>query len=259
MKMKRQKKKMFPIKFCISCLIVLSAIILKFYLPQVSEEISKAVNGDIDYKIAVSAIGDYARGEGEIIEVYEETPISYEVVYKPDVTDEVSVEVLSFQMSEEELHDDTKAEPFRIPPPSYCSYEKVAINFDYTVPVHGKITSKYGYRDHPIIEDASFHTGIDIAAKSGTSVLSFAEGVVVDARYNDTYGNYVLIKHSGGIHSFYGHNSKLNVKTGAKVKKGQKIAEVGTTGLSTGPHLHFEVRNGTKRLDPTHYLKIEDI
>ena len=170
---------------------------------------------------------------------------------------QLSVETLSFQMGEEELHDDTKAEPFRIPPPSYCSYEKINIGFKYKTPLYGVITSKFGYRDHPIINDASFHTGLDIAAKKGTAIGAFADGTVLEAGRNSTYGNYLLIEHTGGIRSFYGHNSKLSVKKGQKVKIGQKIAEVGSTGMSTGPHLHFEVRKGTTRLDPALYISNE--
>ncbi len=256
MKKKTDKKsgKIFLIKLCISALIVISAVVLKTVSPDLGEKLSQVVNGDIDYKRAVSAIGEIF-SEEEAIEVFDEEPIVEENFYN-EKDNESAIEALSFQMSSEELQDDTKAEVFKIPPPNYCSYDKVNISFSYTTPLHGTITSKYGYRDHPIIEDASFHTGIDIAAKSGTSVSCFADGKVLEAKYNDTYGNYILIEHANGIRSFYGHNSKLTVKSGAKVKKGQKIAEVGTTGLSTGPHLHFEVRNGTKRLDPTHYIKV---
>ena len=249
----KKKQKVFVIKLVLSCAIVVCALLLKIFSPDISEEAAKLVNGDFDYRQAVSAVGEIFKEEA--VEVFEEKPIADEQIHE-EKEDESATEALSFQMSKEELQDDTKAEPFRIPPPTYCSYEKVNIAFSYVKPLAGTVTSKYGYRDHPIIEDASFHTGIDIAAKSGTAVKCFADGKVLEAKYNDTYGNYVLVEHAGGIRSFYGHNSKLSVKSGAKVKKGQKIAEVGTTGLSTGPHLHFEVRNGNKRLDPTHYIKI---
>lgn len=240
----------FVIRLIISVVIVLSAIFLKNFSGDLPDKIANTVNGKIDYEEAVSAIGEAISGEEEIIEVFVEEEVSESAE---------DIEALSFQMSKEELHDDTKAEIFRIPAPSYCSYEKVNISFSYTVPLYGTITSKFGYRDHPIIEDASFHTGIDIAAKSGTVVKCFADGVVLEAKHNDTYGNYLLIEHSNGIRSFYGHNSKLNVKSGQKVKKGQKIALVGTTGMSTGPHLHFEIRNGKKRLDPTHYVTVNNV
>ncbi|MBR5479576.1 MAG: M23 family metallopeptidase [Clostridia bacterium] len=254
MKKEKRKSKIFAIKLTLAALIVITAFLLKTFSPDMGLQIGELVNGDLNYKEAVSAVGKMFDDE-EIVEVFEEKESTEEVKTEIEI-DESAIEALSFQMSDEELHDDTKAETFRIPPPSYCSYNKVEITFPYVKPLSGKVTSKYGYRDHPIIEDASFHTGIDIAAKSGTAVCCFADGRVLEAKYNDTYGNYVLVEHTGGIRSFYGHNSKLTVKSGVKVKKGQKIAEVGTTGMSTGPHLHFEVRNGKKRLNPAHYIKL---
>ena len=254
MKKEKRKSKVFLIKLTLAAIIVIAAFLLKTFSPDFGVRIGKLVNGDINYKEAVSAVGKIFDDE-EIVEVFEEKEHTEEIKTEVEV-DESAIEALSFQMSKEELQDDTKAEIFRIPPPSYCSYDKVEINFAYVKPLSGTVTSKYGYRDHPIIEDASFHTGIDIAAKSGTTVSCFADGKVLEAKYNDTYGNYVLVEHRGGIRSFYGHNSKLVVKSGATVKKGQKIAEVGTSGMSTGPHLHFEVRNGTKRLNPAHYIKV---
>ncbi len=164
------------------------------------------------------------------------------------------IEKLSFQMSADELSDNTSAEPFRIPPPSYCSYKKVGIGIKYKAPLVGVVTSRFGYRDHPIIEDASFHTGLDIAAKKGAAIVAFADGTVEAVGNNATYGNYLLINHGSGIKSFYGHNSKVTVKKGAKVKLGQKVAEVGSTGMSTGPHLHFEIRQNNIRLDPALYI-----
>ena len=243
---KRKKSNGFAIRLLISAVIVTTAFVLKNFSGDFPKKVASAVNGEIDYEETVSTVGKVISGEEEIIEVFEEESAE-------------DVEALSFQMTSEELHDDTKAEVFKIPPPSSCSYDKLEIKFPYIAPLYGRVTSKYGYRDHPIIEDASFHTGIDIAAKSGVEVKCFADGVVLEAKHNKTYGNYLLIEHSDGIRTFYGHNSKLVVKSGQKVKKGQKIALVGTTGMSTGPHLHFEIRSGKKRLDPAHYISVEDI
>ena len=252
MRKRKRKNKVFIIKLSISAVIIIMAFLLKNFSGDFSEKVSQAVNGNFDYKEAVSAIGKSITGEDEVIEVFSESVEVQSAVPKNDE----SIEELSFKMSEQELSDDTKAEVFKIPPPSNCSYEKVGISFAYTAPLTGTVTSKYGYRDHPIIEDASFHTGVDIAAKSGTAIKCFADGVVLDAGFNKTYGNYLLIEHKNGIRSFYGHNSKLKVKDGQKVKKGQTVALVGTTGMSTGPHLHFEVRNGSERLDPLHYIEV---
>jgi murein DD-endopeptidase MepM/ murein hydrolase activator NlpD len=164
------------------------------------------------------------------------------------------IELLSFQMSEEEVCDDTQPVPFEIPPPSNCSYKKESIAFKYSAPLYGVVTSVFGYRDHPFGGDASFHTGIDIAAKKGTAVKAFAGGRVAETGTSRVYGNYVLMSHPDGFYSFYGHNSKVTVKKGKQVKVGDKIAEVGSTGVSTGPHLHFEVRKGGLRLNPKHYI-----
>ncbi len=262
--------------------IVFGAIFLKASNAPILTKVSEKVSEELEIESAVEAISDGIGGaENGVFEVFKEKEEevelqeegSFEDFYIGDSREEIekelemaeekekklAVETLSFQMSEEELLDDTAAEPFKIPPPSYCSYNKEQISFKFTTPLRGVITSRFGYRDHPIIEDASFHTGLDIAANSGRDIVSFAAGKVIDAGKNSTYGNYLLIEHRNGIRSFYGHNSKLLVKKGQKVSLGQKIAKVGSTGMSTGPHLHFEVRKGTTRLDPALYISPESV
>ena len=263
------------IRLLLCVLVVATALVLKAANVPALSEISA-----LEVEKAVEVISGIKESDG-VEEVFEEkeeeesvkSEYDFEEFYVGDRKEEIEkirasmaekekeleLEVLSYQMSAEELLDDTAAEPFRIPPPSYCSYSKEQIDFKYTTPLRGTITSRYGYRDHPIIEDASFHTGLDIAAKQGTDIVSFAAGKVIEAGKNSTYGNYLLIEHKNGIRSFYGHNSKLLVKKGQKVSLGQKIARVGSTGMSTGPHLHFEVRLGTVRLDPTHYISPERV
>ncbi|MGE5560211.1 MAG: murein hydrolase activator EnvC family protein [Chloroflexota bacterium] len=113
-------------------------------------------------------------------------------------------------------------------------------------PVNAPITSEYGNRFHPILKRWKLHTGIDLGAKSGTKIAAAEQGVVMTAGYLTGYGNTVIILHGDGISTLYGHQSKLTVKKGDKVAKGDLIGYVGSTGYSTGPHLHFEVMiNGT--------------
>lgn len=108
------------------------------------------------------------------------------------------------------------------------------------------ITSPYGWRSHPVYGRIKFHTGIDIAAVYGSAISAAYDGVVIFSGWYGGYGYAVIIDHGGGYSSLYGHCSALYAKNGQKVSRGQKIAAVGSTGLSTGPHLHFEVRqNGT--------------
>ncbi len=105
-----------------------------------------------------------------------------------------------------------------------------------------RITSPFGYRIHPILKVKKLHTGIDIGAPSGTSIVAAADGEVIKSGWNNSYGNMVMIDHGGGIVTLYAHNSKLLVKKGDIVSRGQAISISGSTGRSTGPHLHFEVR-----------------
>lgn len=117
-------------------------------------------------------------------------------------------------------------------------------------PVSGVVSSHYGYRVHPISGEYSMHNGLDIAADKGSDIFAAYDGVVTSAGYSNSYGYYVIISHNETIKTLYAHCSKLLVSEGDTVKKGVKIATVGSTGRSTGPHLHFEVRVGTYRIDP---------
>lgn len=116
----------------------------------------------------------------------------------------------------------------------------------FVMPVSGRITSGFGNRMHPILGYKRMHTGVDIAAPTGTPIHAAAAGVVFSAGRRGGYGNCIILVHGSGISTLYGHCSRIAVSAGHEVKKGQVIGYVGSTGLSTGPHLHFEKRvNGT--------------
>lgn len=118
------------------------------------------------------------------------------------------------------------------------------------LPVNGRITCRFGYRIHPITKVHSLHTGVDIACPMGSSVHSAAKGTVILAGWNGPYGNAVVIDHGGGVTTLYGHNSRLLVRVGQDVSKGQVIAKSGSTGWSTGPHCHFEKRVNGRPVNP---------
>lgn len=120
----------------------------------------------------------------------------------------------------------------------------------------GYHSSNYGYRLDPFSGRKAFHAGIDFVAPIGTSVTTAAGGVVVTSEAHGEYGNIVEVDHGNGLISRYAHLSKSLVKPGDVVLKGQQIAQVGTTGRSTGPHLHFEVREGGVALNPRQFLQI---
>jgi len=117
------------------------------------------------------------------------------------------------------------------------------------------ITSPYGNRRHPILKKYTMHTGIDIGGKSGESILAANKGTVIISGWQNAYGNTVVIDHGGGITTLYAHCSKILVKNGKEVKAGEVIAKVGSTGWSTGPHLHFEVRVNGETKNPLNYVK----
>jgi hypothetical protein len=118
----------------------------------------------------------------------------------------------------------------------------------------GYITSKFGYRKHPIYRKTKFHAGVDFASKRGSPVLATADGVVVFSGWQSGYGRLVEVRHMDGLVTRYAHNQKNLVKEGDMVKKGQTIAKLGSTGRSTGPHVHFEVRKGGMAVNPLNYV-----
>ncbi|RKD31466.1 hypothetical protein BET03_12605 [Thermohalobacter berrensis] len=122
------------------------------------------------------------------------------------------------------------------------------------MPTWGRITSGFGYRKNPFGRGREFHYGIDISNKYGTSIKAAGTGVVTYAGYNGGYGKVIMINHGYGYQTVYGHNNKLLVRTGERVKKGQVIAKMGNTGKSTGPHLHFEIRYYGKPINPKNIL-----
>jgi len=124
----------------------------------------------------------------------------------------------------------------------------------WPTPGYYTITSKYGNRYHPILKKNSFHSGIDIGAPSGADILAANSGEVIVAGWNNAYGNYVVINHGGGQTTLYAHMSKILVKKGNNVKRGDKIGRVGSTGWSTGPHLHFEISIDGKTKNPKDYF-----
>lgn len=121
-------------------------------------------------------------------------------------------------------------------------------------PVSGEITSPYGYRVHPIFGTTIYHSGIDIGVDEGTPVHAADGGVVVWSGWMGGYGYAVVIDHGNGLSTLYGHNSELAVDEGQSVAKGQVISYAGSTGNSTGPHVHFEVRANGDPVDPMGYL-----
>jgi murein DD-endopeptidase MepM/ murein hydrolase activator NlpD len=127
-------------------------------------------------------------------------------------------------------------------------------NGRFILPANGPITSGFGPRNHPISGGSRMHNGVDIGASSGTPIHAAADGTVVMAGSNGGYGNWTLIDHGGGLATGYGHQSSIGVRVGQHVSRGDVIGRVGSTGASTGPHLHWEVRVNGNSVNPMGWI-----
>lgn len=126
--------------------------------------------------------------------------------------------------------------------------------FKWPAPSYTRVSSDFGWRMHPILGVEKFHNGVDMAAPGGTPILAAYDGEVIASGYNSSMGNYIMINHGGGLITIYMHASALYVSQGTMVARGEKIAAVGTTGRSTGNHLHFGVRLNGEYVSPWNYL-----
>ena len=124
----------------------------------------------------------------------------------------------------------------------------------WPVPGYTRLTSTYGMRVHPITGAYKLHTGIDISAPLGTSFIAAANGIVSKATYNAAYGNMVIIDHGGGVQTLYAHGDQILVQLGQTVEAGTEVLKVGSTGYSTGPHAHFEIRINGQTVNPLNFL-----
>ena len=138
---------------------------------------------------------------------------------------------------------------------NYVPANKDSSGFLYPLPYRVAITDSYGYRTHPVTgKKTTWHNGVDLAAGAGTAIYATKSGTVTTALRSDIWGNYVVINHGDGFSSLYAHMQGLIVKAGDYVKQGQTIGYVGSTGLSTGPHLHFTIYYNGADVNPMSYI-----
>ena len=139
--------------------------------------------------------------------------------------------------------------------PENVSMRQAILGFDHETPVKGVLSSNFGYRDHPLEGTERFHYGVDLAADTGTAIACFADGTVTAVGESSSYGKYCTVTHANGCTTLYAHCGRISVSSGAAVKKGEKLGEVGETGMATGPHLHFELQKDGVYLNPIYYVE----
>lgn len=166
-----------------------------------------------------------------------------EVTEAQRVSEETNVTLTALSVEKITLEDQIKKE------------EAVRKSTTFIWPASGRFTSPFGYRIHPISRTRRMHTGIDIANSSGTNIAASQNGKVIFTGYQGSYGKLIVIRHANGMETAYAHLSRISVSVGDTVTQGQSIGKMGSTGGSTGSHLHFEIRKNGTAVNPMNYLK----
>ena len=268
---KKQRRRLWQFVACGGIFVVLVTVklLLPGKLEALSQPITRVLEQNMDVQAVFSAVGDIFLQETSAREALDEV---YQAVFEPQETqvggipeklpdENAAMELLR---SYRKVEQSSGKEP-EVSELAYILYsdenlpENVTLaqeilGFEFCKPVSGSVSSGFGYRDHPLEGETRFHYGIDLAADSGTAVACFANGTVTAVGESSSYGKYCVVSHDHGYRTLYAHCSKITASSGADVLQGEKIAEVGETGMATGPHLHFELQRDDVYLNPVYYV-----
>ena len=284
----RERRQLLQLVICsgIFVLLVAAKLVLPEPMSRVNARLSHAMAQNMDVQAVFSAVGRAFSGEGNLDDTVDEV---YQAVFHPQENEEAvqtTARITAVQAegairslreyrrsasSDRTNQAQQAAEPAADPQtaevsnlayvlyskqnlPEDVSLEQAILDFDYCTPVSGALSSGFGYRDHPIEGEERFHYGVDLAADTGTEVDCFADGTVTAVGESSSYGKYCMVAHEGGYSTLYAHCSRITVSSGSTVRQGAKIAEVGETGIATGPHLHFELQKDGVYLNPIYYV-----
>lgn len=264
--------------------LVAAKLLLPAKMAGFNEKLSAAMERNMDVQAVFSAVGRAFSGEESVTEVYQavfhpqeeavrtgtggEAPEVKMTTRTAKLRDGAALDTLRSFRAEKEETAAPGPETSGIQSASNLAYvlysqenlpegvsmEQDRLGFDYCVPVTGTLSSDFGYREHPMEGEERFHYGVDLAADTGTEVRCFADGTVTAVGDSSSYGRYCVVAHEGGYSTLYAHCSRITASSGTAVKRGQKIAEVGETGIATGPHLHFELQRDGVYLNPIYYV-----
>jgi murein DD-endopeptidase MepM/ murein hydrolase activator NlpD len=261
-------------RLCAALLILGTALILRAFFPEQTRGVLQdTVSGGWDYTAILGDVGDSLRSFVLGVPHPDEVEIAVEAeTYDPEHEpppfgdDEDASGMGGFDLpilwldasyfTSDFGEDDTFPLPFGMQKPERVDYTAYELPFETTPPAAGRLSSPFGYRIHPVYGDWRFHYGVDIANRAGTPISAFADGTVTATGRSSGYGNYVILEHEGGFYTLYAHCRTVGVKAGQTVGRGEEIATIGSTGVTTGPHLHFEIRYGDAFLDPAGYLDV---
>lgn len=282
-----ERRRLIQLAACAGIFVLLVAV--KLLLPGQMARIDQLLSGpmeqNVDVRAVFSAVGRAFAGESDVGGAAREV---YRAVFHPEAPGEALETAAVGELPEASALDTLRAcrdaeEPpaaeedpgeAALPPsggetqadtlayvlysrenlPGNVSLEQAILGFDYRAPLSGAVTSNFGYREHPVEGEERFHYGVDLAADTGTEIDCFADGTVTAVGESSSYGKYCVVAHEGGYTTLYAHCSRVTASSGASVQRGQKIAEVGETGMATGPHLHFELQRDGVYLNPIYYV-----
>ena len=254
-------------------LLVAVKLLLPGKLDGIGRRVSEALQTNMDVQAVFSVIGQAAAGERDAQDALND-------VYKAVFSGQESVAVMQTAVISanadtaalEELREfrETNAAEEKVQQaeqaslayvlysdenlPDNVSMEQAILGFAYSSPLEGTLSSDFGYRDHPTEGTERFHYGIDLAAEEGDAINCFADGTVKAVGESSSYGKYLIVSHPGGVDTLYAHCSAVTVSSGQEVQQGEPIAKVGSTGMATGPHLHFELLRDNIYLNPIYYV-----
>lgn len=276
----RGQRTLTQLVICCSTFIILVAVklLLPARMETINEKLSEALHQNMDVQAVFSTVGQAFAGEtggkdvlqavlgsagGSITDntdkaADDEELLASEISYEPRAAMELlhtcldgvgnvaeepeTVSTMSYiQYSDQNL-------------PDGVSMEQAILGFDYCSPLCGTVTSGFGYREHPTAGGQRFHYGVDLAANEGTAISCFADGTVTAVGESSSYGKYCIVSHEDGFETLYAHCSRMTTSSGAEVHRGEKLGEVGQTGIATGPHLHFELHRKGVYLNPIYYV-----
>jgi len=284
----KERRQLVQMVICGGFFVLLVAV--KLLMPEQMAEINMTLSGalekNIDVKAVFSAVGSTFAGEKAVEETVEDV---YQAVFRGEEQaekletahvllpeDGTALEMLQREQSvfaENLAGVDSGAEkPVRVEGvsadslvyvlyseqnlPGRVSMEQAILDFAYCAPVSGVVSSGFGYREPNTASAGRFHYGVDLAAEKGSEICSFADGTVTVVGESSSYGKYCVVDHGRGYSTLYAHCSSIAISSGTAVKKGQKIAAVGETGMATGPHLHFELQRDGVYLNPVYYVAV---
>lgn len=252
-------------------LLVAAKLLLPGKLEPLSQRVTKALEQNMDVQAVFAAVGNVFTREAEPLEALDEV---YQAVFAPGESDGLQPGIPELPEEDAALGLLRRYQPEVVSDTSGPEVSEIAyvlysdenlpenvtlaqeiLGFDYCTPVLGSVSSDFGYRDHPTEGEERFHYGVDLAADSGTAIACFADGVVTAVGESSSYGKYCVISHGNGYDTLYAHCSRITASSGAEVLRGEKIAEVGDTGMATGPHLHFELQHEGTYLNPVYYVE----